>query len=171
MGIIFVFGIVAILFFTNILEPSSRDQGNEIMVSDVQPVLVAARQYQSSEEEILTVTEYDTEVFVIGAGMDRLTLPRIPDSPTSYFSNGKFSLALGDTNVRVWLDDVPYYEGNERYNESSWELILPDTCQRYFDGCNTCQKDSGCTELWCDVYEAPRCLDSSETTGINDAGE
>lgn len=125
------------------------------------PNLISVRQYQSEGEEVLTVHEYDTEVYVVGAGLDRATLPKVPNSPTAYFANERFSLSLGDNNVRVWREQIPYYEGIETYDEASWELVIPATCQRYYDGCNTCASDSGCTEMFCTTYEQPQCLDGA----------
>lgn len=37
-------------------------------------------------------------------------------------------------------------------------------CTKYFDGCNTCMvvdgEVTGCTEMYCEVYEEPKCLES-----------
>jgi len=156
--IIFVFGwyIVGNQKLDSVAKESVEILFNEDSVSTA--TLIGIRQYQS-EEEALTVWEYETEVYAIGAGLDRVTLARVPESPTAYFSNQVFALAFFDDEVRVWRDDIPHYEGQEKYNEESWELMIPATCQHYFDGCNTCSLGGGCTKMSCMAYDKPYCLD------------
>jgi len=48
------------------------------------------------------------------------------------------------------------------YGPESWKEIIPPTCKRLYDGCNTCTRTEGgvgCTEIACTEYEIPRCLD------------
>lgn len=49
------------------------------------------------------------------------------------------------------------------YTDQSWETLIDDSCQVFFDGCNTCRRMSdggaGCTRMMCQVYEQPRCMD------------
>lgn len=144
-------------------EPGSVAEESVESLSDVDSAsttkLLDIRQYQSDEEEVLTVWESETEVYAIGAGLDRVTLVQVPESPTDYFSNQVFALTFVGNGVRVWRDDIPHFAGQEKYNEESWELMIPATCQQYFDGCNTCSQGGGCTKIGCLNYDKPYCLD------------
>jgi hypothetical protein len=49
-----------------------------------------------------------------------------------------------------------------QYDANSWKTIIPETCQKFSDGCNTCQRsDKGvrCTMMACQEYKEPKCLD------------
>lgn len=51
------------------------------------------------------------------------------------------------------------------YTSESWKTIVPDTCQTFTDGCNTCNRAEGsdviaCTKKACMEYERPTCLDA-----------
>jgi hypothetical protein len=52
------------------------------------------------------------------------------------------------------------------YDQNSWQEIIPETCESFFDGCNQCQRmddgGAGCTRMMCQTYEQPRCLDDEE---------
>jgi len=50
------------------------------------------------------------------------------------------------------------------YTSESWQTMIPETCTSFFDGCNNCfrtegSEDVGCTEMFCQNYEEPKCLD------------
>lgn len=52
------------------------------------------------------------------------------------------------------------------YDTDSWKTIIPDTCSRFFDGCNQCRRvpgniDVACTRMSCPRYSKPECLDNS----------
>lgn len=52
----------------------------------------------------------------------------------------------------------------QAYNESSWETIIPESCQSFTDGCNTCRRGpqegiAACTKKFCLEYSKPECLD------------
>lgn len=54
------------------------------------------------------------------------------------------------------------------YTAQSWKEIIPDTCQNFFDGCNTCRRmpDGGaaCTRMMCQTYKKPECRDAEANT-------
>lgn len=52
----------------------------------------------------------------------------------------------------------------EVYTETSWQDLIPESCQQFFDGCNNCTREgdqTACTLKYCTEYGAPRCLDSN----------
>ncbi len=53
---------------------------------------------------------------------------------------------------------------NFAYNSTSWQQVIPEACQTFFDGCNKCQRAPGamaaaCTRVACMEYSEPKCLD------------
>lgn len=44
--------------------------------------------------------------------------------------------------------------------------MIPETCQSFFDGCNNCTRtadgEAACTEMFCERYEMPKCLDDEQ---------
>ncbi len=50
-----------------------------------------------------------------------------------------------------------------KYNQDSWKEIIPESCQTFNDGCNTCMKsengEPACTMMACEEYSEPKCLD------------
>lgn len=55
----------------------------------------------------------------------------------------------GDLNAVEVLKQIQ----SERRN-----YIPPDNCLSWFDGCNTCDKEYGCTKIACKILEEPKCL-------------
>lgn len=54
--------------------------------------------------------------------------------------------------------------GSGIYNADSWKTLISSDCQNFYDGCNNCFRteggeDAGCTMMYCDTYEEPRCTD------------
>ena len=54
----------------------------------------------------------------------------------------------------------PYSE----FDSDSWQTRIPDSCSRFFDGCNQCRRTPGtvqatCTRKACVRYLEPKCLD------------
>ena len=51
-------------------------------------------------------------------------------------------------------------------NPDSWKTMIPATCQSFFDGCNNCTRtadgEAACTEMFCERYEMPKCLDDEQ---------
>jgi len=51
-------------------------------------------------------------------------------------------------------------------NPDSWKTMIPETCQSFFDGCNNCTRtadgEAACTEMFCERYEMPKCLDDEQ---------
>jgi hypothetical protein len=57
----------------------------------------------------------------------------------------------------------PVISQESRYNSESWKEIIPESCEKFYDGCNICKKGGvKCTEKVCIEYERPRCLDEME---------
>lgn len=55
-------------------------------------------------------------------------------------------------------------DANRDYHANSWRSHINESCHTYFDGCNTCTRDSdtgitACTRKACDQYQQPKCLD------------
>ncbi len=56
---------------------------------------------------------------------------------------------------------------NEEDSDSVRDLMFRDeigACKRYFDGCNYCTTTSEgvtCTEMGCETYQEPRCVDEN----------
>lgn len=53
------------------------------------------------------------------------------------------------------------------YDANSWKTMIPDTCESFSDGCNTCNREAGsdiaaCTRMFCQEYQEPTCLDNAE---------
>lgn len=51
----------------------------------------------------------------------------------------------------------------EAFDSDSWREIIPEECDAYFDGCNTCRRNpengqSACTRKACQIYTRPYCL-------------
>jgi hypothetical protein len=51
------------------------------------------------------------------------------------------------------------------YTSESYKTMIPETCKSFFDGCNNCfrtedSENVGCTKMFCQKYEKPKCLDS-----------
>ncbi len=51
------------------------------------------------------------------------------------------------------------------YTFESYKTMIPETCKSFFDGCNNCfrtegSESVGCTKMFCQKYEKPKCLDS-----------
>lgn len=51
------------------------------------------------------------------------------------------------------------------YTSESYKTMIPQACKSFFDGCNNCfrtegSEDVGCTKMFCQKYEKPKCLDS-----------
>lgn len=44
-------------------------------------------------------------------------------------------------------------------NSKNRNNTVPKSCLKYFDGCNTCTRGGGCTEMYCFEYKQPKCLD------------
>merc|ERR1712226_567223 len=69
---------------------------------------------------------------------------------------------------------MPGYEYVSYFDENDCEIAdcvpMADQCdmgcESWFDGCNRCRcmdgKIGGCTKMYCDVYEEPRCLDEKD---------
>ena len=52
-----------------------------------------------------------------------------------------------------------------KYNKDSWKTMIPDSCQQFSDGCNTCNRTDygvGCSEMWCSEYEKPKCISNGD---------
>ncbi len=54
-----------------------------------------------------------------------------------------------------------------RYDAESWQTLIPDSCQAYFDGCNQCRRSAAgevaaCTRKACLTYKKPYCLDDTK---------
>ncbi len=59
---------------------------------------------------------------------------------------------------------APNTENEQSFNAESRKKLIASDCQTFFDGCNTCYKSTGegeasCTEMFCEDYQAPKCLD------------
>ncbi|MFA6274446.1 MAG: hypothetical protein WC662_04770 [Candidatus Paceibacterota bacterium] len=57
------------------------------------------------------------------------------------------------------------FQNNNNYSNNSWKTLIPDTCLKFNDGCNTCVRSNlnekgACTKINCAVYQKPYCLDS-----------
>lgn len=56
---------------------------------------------------------------------------------------------------------------SSQYNEDSWKTLIPENCQSFSDGCNTCTRALGgepaCTKMFCETYAEPKCLDNENT--------
>ena len=54
------------------------------------------------------------------------------------------------------------------YTADSWKTIIDPSCQHFFDGCNTCNKVEGetemaaCTRMYCETYQKPECRDNED---------
>ena len=51
-----------------------------------------------------------------------------------------------------------------RYDQNSWQELIPEDCVAFFDGCNTCRRSPGtgvaaCTRKACAAYTRPYCMD------------
>jgi len=49
-----------------------------------------------------------------------------------------------------------------KYDSESWRTLIPETCDYFFDGCNTCQRTEvglKCTLKACSEYGEPKCLE------------
>lgn len=51
-----------------------------------------------------------------------------------------------------------------QYDQNSWQTMIPDSCQSFFDGCNNCRRSPGsavaaCTRMACEFYTKPFCRD------------
>lgn len=56
------------------------------------------------------------------------------------------------------------------YRQNSWQALIPEQCEHFFDGCNQCRRVPGsasasCTRKACANYQQPRCLDESDPAG------
>lgn len=63
------------------------------------------------------------------------------------------------------------------YTAESWKTLISSDCQNFYDGCNNCFRieggeDAGCTMMYCDSYEQPRCTDGllEEIEGLTGQG-
>jgi len=59
---------------------------------------------------------------------------------------------------------------NSEYTSESWENIISEECQYFFDGCNKCWREKpgdtpGCTREGCEEYQKPYCLDDCAGKG------
>jgi hypothetical protein len=50
------------------------------------------------------------------------------------------------------------------YDANSWKTMIPESCLRFYDGCNNCRRSAAgevaaCTRKACVKYQKPRCLD------------
>ena len=53
--------------------------------------------------------------------------------------------------------------------KDAYDRCVPDDCESYFDGCNTCavgENGLGCTLMYCEAPEPPRCLDKKPRLAI-----
>ncbi|MGB3620545.1 hypothetical protein FT643_16725 [Ketobacter sp. MCCC 1A13808] len=62
------------------------------------------------------------------------------------------------------IAEEPFQQQFSEYNADSWKNRIPDTCTRFFDGCNQCRRaagsmDAACTRKACEQYMEPTCLD------------
>lgn len=53
------------------------------------------------------------------------------------------------------------------YDMNSWKMMIPKTCESYFDGCNNCHRAgdtdlAACTMMFCSEYKEPKCLDGEK---------
>ncbi|PZM87246.1 MAG: hypothetical protein DLD55_02425 [candidate division SR1 bacterium] len=78
-----------------------------------------------------------------------------------------FGILLG-TGIALFFPteevQAPSGENKHTFNAESRKKLIPEDCQTFFDGCNTCYKtpgeeEAGCTEMFCATYQAPKCLD------------
>ncbi|MDX9970394.1 MAG: hypothetical protein RBS56_00600 [Candidatus Gracilibacteria bacterium] len=53
------------------------------------------------------------------------------------------------------------------YTFESYKTMIPESCKSFFDGCNNCFRaedgNVGCTKMFCQKYEMPRCLDEESS--------
>lgn len=157
--VIVVLGL-GVYFFTNLNEKVINNDGIESSA--------VARQFQDEQNRTLTVWNYDNYVIVDGAEIGNKTMQKVSESDPLVFSDGEFELSLFDLGVNINRTGEAYYQGSEFYTADSWKTIIPRTCKKYFDGCNICSSDGGCTEASCSVYQQPRCLDSDPVTVSDD---
>jgi len=82
-----------------------------------------------------------------------------------------------DVSVETWEDDMTWLQelnqeieqilGNsdDKNTIITWDIDLTN-CLTYFDGCNNCAVVSwevvGCTKMFCEKYEEPKCLEYIE---------
>jgi len=55
-----------------------------------------------------------------------------------------------------------FFQRESYYDENSWQIIISEDCQYFYNGCNRCTRKNGllsCTEKLCHEYERPKCLD------------
>lgn len=55
----------------------------------------------------------------------------------------------------------------EMYDINSWKIMIPKSCNSFFDGCNNCHRIEGkdiaaCTRMFCQHYQKPKCLDEEK---------
>jgi hypothetical protein len=63
--------------------------------------------------------------------------------------------------VKTQLTNPP---ATTTYTQDSWQTMIPETCQSFFDGCNNCGRvpengEVACTMMYCENYQQPKCLD------------
>jgi hypothetical protein len=72
----------------------------------------------------------------------------------------------------IWYTPAAPASGSEetvRYDQNSWQQLIPPDCKAYFDGCNTCRRNfetglAACTRKACMTYSEPHCLDDQSAT-------
>lgn len=62
--------------------------------------------------------------------------------------------------------NAPHKSNQEIYTSKSWETMIPQDCQFFFDGCNDCARQEdwkiACHELYCEKYQKPTCTDNTQ---------
>lgn len=61
-------------------------------------------------------------------------------------------------------------QAGEVYTSESWKTIIPESCQTFYDWCNTCIRLESdptqvwCTKMFCETYAMPYCADEEKIT-------
>lgn len=73
----------------------------------------------------------------------------------------------------TWLPTEPVLDQTMLADfDTTWEKIDLNSCKSYFDGCNKCSVENwevkACTEMYCENYQKPKCLDGMDESWDKD---
>lgn len=171
--VVVVAGISVVLLYDNPSQPTQsniEEQPETLVVPIFNPNDSEFSRYESPQE--FDECKTDNDCVTQGCSLEKCVASSIEPIATTCETIAPANARCGCTNSEcIWIqlgDNKSNLNLNQDqvYNSESWKEIIPDTCMRFYDGCNECFRQEGsnlvsCTEIGCETYSRPKCLDET----------
>ncbi len=167
------FSLLLTGLFLSACTPSPTTTSNPIQTPQTEtpaPVFDENQDYIGlTESEAMTLASEKNESFRI------IMRDGEPQPATMDYRPGRINASLENGMIVDYTiegsEDISEKTPVSSFNQDSWKTLIDESCSSFFDGCNTCRKESGsdgaaCTRMFCETYEEPRCLDDENTENL-----